>query len=531
MKPEGFRKRMTALLGGALFALFSAFGWQMEHNGESDPAAALLLAAALAVPFALLLTALYEGLFSRLLPKRHRRLTAWDADKPFRARYAFAAIWACYVPMLLVTFPGSFAYDVPFQLRQVFTGRYSTHHPLLHTILLGGCVAIGRALGSIDLGAALYTVLQMTGLAGCFALTCASIGRRCGARAARRSAVFFALYPLNMLFAVNATKDVLFSGLFALTLALTAEAAEGEGALKGMPKGVLAGLSAACAAMMLLRNNAVYAVAVWIALRLPSIRRRQGRCVLLCAAVSVALALGIGSLLSGVTGAASGEMSEMLSVPIQQLARARLMEGDRLTTGEREEIDALMPGEAWRAYDPSISDPVKFAFDTGTMKADMGAAVSTYLSVLQKCPKAYLDALLALTYPFFYPYSEYRVSGYYLQMGISEEQLDQWCDFPYITSKSLFPRALASLTWRFGAKGAMQIPVIGYLFNMGAIIWAMLFFALRDVYWGSWRRAGVWLLPVLLWGTYLLGPVMAGRYVYPFACILPVMASKKEDRL
>lgn len=526
MRPGRFRKRMTALLGGALFALFSAFGWQMEHGGESDPVAALLLAAALTIPFALLLTALYEGLFTRLLPKRQRRLIARAADGPFRARYAFAAIWACYVPMLLVTFPGSFAYDVPFQLRQVFTGSYSTHHPLLHTLLLGGCVALGCALGAINLGAALYTVLQMAGLAGCFALTCASIGRRCGARAARRSAAFFALYPLHMLFAVNATKDVLFSGLFALTLALAAEAEEGE----KRQRELFAGFTAVCAAAMLLRNNAVYAVAVWIALSLPSIRRRRGRLLLLSAAVSVCLALGMGSLLARATGAVSGDMSEMLSAPIQQLARARLMEGEKLTDEEREEIDALMPGEAWRAYDPSVSDPVKFAFDTEAMKADMGAAVSTYLSVLKKCPKTYLDALLALTYPFFYPYSEYRVSGYYLQMGISEEQLDQWCDFPYITSKSLFPRVLASLTWRFGAKGAMQIPVVGYLFNMGAIIWAMLFFALRDVYRGRWRRAGVWLLPVLLWGTYLLGPVMAGRYVYPFVCILPVMASDKEDR-
>ena len=30
-------------------------------------------------------------------------------------------------------------------------------------------------------------------------------------------------------------------------------------------------------------------------------------------------------------------------------------------------------------------------------------------------------------------------------------------------------------------------------------------------------------LPVLLYMTYLLGPVMQGRYLYPFVCILPVL--------
>ena len=113
--------------------------------------------------------------------------------------------------MFCVAFPGSFAYDVPYQLRQVVTGAYSTHHPLLHAGA-GRAAAAGRALGDINLGAALYTALQMALLAGCFALTCGSIARQSGARAAKRAAVFFALYPLNMVMAVNATKDVLFGG-------------------------------------------------------------------------------------------------------------------------------------------------------------------------------------------------------------------------------------------------------------------------------------------------------------------------------
>ena len=43
-------------------------------------------------------------------------------------------------------------------------------------------------------------------------------------------------------------------------------------------------------------------------------------------------------------------------------------------------------------------------------------------------------------------------------------------------------------------------------------------------------RFGAALLPVLLWGTYLLGPVMAGRYIYPFVCVLPVLAARPERK-
>lgn len=528
MERGGRRKRAAALLGGAAFSLMAAIGWQMERQGTCRLPAALLAAALLTIPAAALLAFCYEGRWKRLLPARLRAFP--QGEGPYRTGRAAALLLACWLPMLAVTFPGSFAYDAPFQIRQVMTGAYSTHHPLLHTLLLGGCTALGRALGSITLGAALYTLVQMALLAGCFALTGASIARRCGGRSARRALLCFALYPLHMLMAVNATKDVLFGGFFALTLALALELAEG-----GEGRGLAAGLTVSGALAMLLRNNAVYAAAVWAALLVPAclcagrrarapLRRRLA--LPACALAAIALSLSTNALLAAATGAQKGDAREMLSWPIQQLARARLMDADRLSEEEKQAIDELMPGEAWRDYDPTVSDPVKFAFDTEKLSEDPGRYLRVYLSVGRKCAGTFLDAAAALAYPFFYPYSEYRVSGYYLQMGVSTEQLEQWCDFDWIESRSLAPRVLASLSWRFGAKGAMQLPGIGWLFNTGAIVWVMLALTLREAYFGRWRRFWVCALPVLMWGTYLLGPVMAGRYIYPFVCALPVMACR-----
>ena len=526
MAKENARERLVAVSGGAMYALFAALGWQAQHGVHVAPLTTLVLFAVLTPVFAAALHALLGGGAGRLLGRlcrRGRGKASALERRLFRAGYAYLAIFACYLPMLLAAWPGSFAYDVPFQLRQVFTGAYSTHHPLLHTLLLGGCVGLGRALGNINLGAALYTVLQMAALAGCFALACASVARRCGGVSAWRCAVFFALYPLHMFFAVNATKDVLFSGFFALTLALLSELLEEE----GRPLRLYAGLTAAAAGMLLLRNNALYALVVWAVLMLPALLSRR-RCVLLCVTGALILSLAAGNTLKRTTGAVSGDMSEMLSWPIQQLARARLYEEERLTQQERDAVDALLPGEAWRKYDPTISDPVKFEFDTAAFRADPGGYARVYLSIGAKCPGSYIDALAALTYPFFYPYSEYGVSGYYLQMGVSTEQTEQWCDFDWIRQTGPAKRVLDSLAWRFGAKGAMQIPVIGWLFNLGLIVWVMLFFVLREAYCGRWLRFGAGLLPVLLWGTFLLGPVMAGRYIYPFVCSLPVLAARKR---
>lgn len=516
MHNDGLRRRVTLVLGGMMYALFAAFGWQAEHYGESRIALGLLVSAGLALPAMALLRLLFDR--SEKAAGRKKEGGSFAAGK------AFVLLLVCYTPMFLIAFPGSFAYDVPFQLEQVFTGAYSTHHPLLHTLLMGLCVKLGHMLGSINLGAALYTVIQMLALAACFAQACASIARQSGARAAKLSAVFFALYPLHMMMAVNATKDVLFSGLFVLTLALVREALLCE---RRDPR-LLMGIVLCGAGMLLLRNNALYALGVWLVLAAILLRKKALRAGL-AALLAIALCVGLGGAMKAATHAQEGDLCEMLSWPIQQLARARNLHGDLLSAQEKQAIDELMPEESWRLYDPTISDPVKFEFDTEAFISDPGKYAKVYLSIAKKCPKAYFDALLMHSYSFFYPYSEYGVSGYYLQMGISDQYYD-WCDFERISSQSLLPRVLKSLSWRFGARGAMQIPVIGYAFNMGLIIWVMLYFVLRELYLGRWKSFAAALLPVLLWGTFLLGPVMAGRYIYPFVCCLPVLASHvKED--
>lgn len=178
------RKLAVCLLGGAMYALFAAFGWQAEHDGHIHLGYALLTAALLVWPIAALLSVLLERGYTRSMRQ----------EKRFRTGWAFLFILACYVPMFGVAFPGSFAYDVPYQLRQVVTGAYSTHHPLLHTLLLGGLLQLGRALGNMDIGAAIYTAVQMGLLAGCFALTCSSIAqqsRRAGGKT--RGGLFCAL--------------------------------------------------------------------------------------------------------------------------------------------------------------------------------------------------------------------------------------------------------------------------------------------------------------------------------------------------
>ncbi len=497
----------AAWLGGGLYALLAAFGWQAEHRGQSSPVSALIAALALVIPVSLLLSLLFS------VTDRERRQA-----KAFRPGPAFTLMLLCWLPSFVVHFPGSFAYDVPFQLEQIAGGAYSTHHPLLHTLLLGACVRLGRLFGSMNAGAALYTALQMLLLAACFTLTCASLDRQAGSGAARGAAFFFALYPLNMLMAVNATKDVLFTGCFVLSFALVREAL----CLGRVSAGRLL---IPAALSVLLRNNMAYALAAFIVLLLLAGKGRLAGLLTLALAVS----LLSGSLLARSLSAVPGDVREALSVPIQQAARVSCLEREKLTDEDRAAIGDVMPKMIWRAYDPTVSDPVKFGFDSVPLRQEPAKYLSCYLRVLRRCPKCCFDALLMLDHAFLYPYGRYGVSGYYLQTGITDAAYTSWGE-DRITDSSPLPRLRAALSWRFGAKGAMQVPVVGWLFNMGLINWTLLFFSLRSLAKRRRNEALASVLPLLLLGTFLLGPVMAGRYIYPFVCSLPVAAARAEKK-
>lgn len=79
-------------------------------------------------------------------------------------------IFLCWLLVFLAVYPGFFVYDAMEEVNQVVTREFSTHHPLLHVLLLGGVVQAGYKLtGEYNIGIAVYTLCQMLAMAGIFA--------------------------------------------------------------------------------------------------------------------------------------------------------------------------------------------------------------------------------------------------------------------------------------------------------------------------------------------------------------------------
>lgn len=529
-------KREWAVLGFGATAYAALYGCysQIDESGTCLPGTALTrFFIALPVAFAALL------LLFRLLPEwtANRRLArrgeagkigaAKGEEKPFATIAAFVLILLSFMPNWLVFYPGSFAYDTQNQVLQVAANAYTEFHPLLHTLLIRFCIAMLDVVGSLEKTAALYAVIQMTLMALCFALISASIARITSKRMGRLTVCFFVLYPMHGIMASNCVKDVLFGGFLALFVTLGIEQTLG-GAFpwRRWALLVISGMLAC-----LLRNNMIYAALVWT-LVLCIARRRMKR-LWLAALCVIVLSQGVRAGLVAMTDAGPGKTREMLSVPIQQLARAMATSPECFTPEERELMDALFPEKCYEDYTPLLSDPVKNNIDDEVLDSQLLRAAKLWLDIGLRCPRAYADAFLNLTLPSMYPYSSYKVPASYIEI---EQRGGVWTQ-PFGQSPMVSPARFAPLrAWlrdHLWETGADQVPIVRLLFNTGVIFWICGACVLYAAYKGQGRRLCVLTLPILLHMTYLLGPVMQGRYLYPFVCLLPalLLTAKAEKPL
>ena len=346
------RRKIAVLLFGAVgYALLYALGSQIDVRGFTTGQETLKrFLAALPVAVVVLF-----GMLEWLLPRLTGKIDVEERkSKPFCTLGAMALIFLSYVPMLLIEYPGSFAYDTTGQALQIWYGQLDAFHPLLHTLLIKFCIIdCYEWLQSMERGALLYSLIQMTLVSCCFAWICASLSRSCSRRAARIAVAFFCLFPYHMAFASNCTKDVLFSANFALMVTLAFEKIC-TGRL-GRFHALLYVISEVLAC--LLRNNMIYAMAVWLLVLL--INGKMRRKLLTASAIATVLALGFNEALIICLNAQRGNICEMLSVPAQQLARVYRDEPQTFTEEDMEDLNWLIQNNAYVHYDATLADAVK----------------------------------------------------------------------------------------------------------------------------------------------------------------------------
>lgn len=494
-----------------------------------------------------------ERLLARLAVAKHPAL-------------ALAALaFALWLPAYLGLFPGVYAYDAIIQVGWMEEGYLTSYHPLLHSAFLYGCIEAGRALlGSPEAGLAAYSLVQMAAMA----LICGYLGWFCidrfrlGWAGALAVLAFVMLYPATPLLAVSATKDTLFAGFFALTVAGVADAALDEGSFFSRRRNALR-IAAPLFLMCLLRNNGVYAAAVLVPFFLvwAFARRRApiaatagkpaegaepprsdgGNRLLCCEALVAAVVLAAAVLgpIQTALGVQPSPAREALSVPIQQLSRV-LAEGEDVDPQDRDAIEAYIPD--WRDYNPRIADPAKATFDNGLFEEDPLAFIALWARVGLEHPAAYLDAWASMTFGYWYTdmaFPDPATGHPYLAARMTDpSELADPEGYLFIQQDSKLPIA-GKLAEAFAHGTPFRaLPGLSLLFAPATFVWTMLACAGCCIAARRTRLALAIVLPAGLLATLFLGPVVLLRYAYPFILCSPLfvlipwkIAGRGRDRL
>ncbi len=436
---------------------------------------------------------------------------------------AFLFLLLCWLPVFLAVYPGFFVYDAQDEYIQVATRTFSTHHPLVHVLLLGGVICgVHKLTGSYNLGIACYTAFQMALAAGGFTFLFSYLRKKGVSRVLRLlGLVWLGLFPTVVMFTLCSAKDALFTLALLLLLVCLLEMGTGESFFSSRGWRLL--FAGSGAAMMLLRNNGFYAFLVMVPILLILKKGRRGQ-LLVLSACAVAGCFVVNGGLKTALHADDSEYQEILTVPIQQLARTYKYAPEVFSKEDREILYEVLNEEALSLYTPRLSDPVKYRFDNGAFAENKGRYAALWLRIGMKKPLIYLNAWWMTSYGFWYPntvinvyggntvftftYQDNSYFGYEVELpGVRESRIP-WLDEVY--------RKLSLEVWK------EKIPVVSWLFSPGAMFWlyAFLFaWLLRN------RRYGIMypFLPIfLLWLTVLLGPTYLPRYVLFFWYALPL---------
>ncbi|MBR0093611.1 MAG: hypothetical protein IJP92_18140 [Lachnospiraceae bacterium] len=423
----------------------------------------------------------------------------------------------CWLPVWLAYWPGLWNYDIP-MVHGVIQGVYSTHHPLIYTLLLGICYAIGKMFANENMGLILYTAIQMLVMAGIFGYVICFIRRYLRKKPmVIPVALFYGFFPVHSILALSPTKDVLFSGTITLLLVLVLKLfLDGEEKDTARDAVLRVGV---CVLMLLNRNNAVYAfliMAVFVFLSRNHFQKKKRRLTLL--GLSLLLFVLFSNILKAAMRAEAGNDAEMYSVPIQQYARIH----EYGEEGDRAEVEKYFD-YAHAFYVPSISDPVKMWMYDGNRASFLKQSVKWIF----KYPLLTLDSFLYLTKG-HWDIDDRTFSDMYREMNPGDYQgfmVTHIYEGYGITRNSVLPGLAEWYTDLFVDNSIMDVPLLRNVFAPAFWHWLFVFCAMLWFRFAP-RRISVYL--VFFFGlllTMLFGPCAYIRYSYPFFACAPVLVT------
>lgn len=455
--------------------------------------------------------------------KKNNKIIFLFKKHPFLFSVVFIII--CWLPYIISFYPIILSPDPSYQIKQFFGIRtkyadYSiliddnvvitNHHPVTHTVLLGGCLKLGELMGNDNLGLFFYSIIQITFLVTTLAFSIYYMQKmNLKTKYLFGVLLLYALVPMFPLYAMSGVKDVIFGTLIFLYLIFLHNYIKVKGDYKWWQYILIILL---LILICLFRNNGIHTLILSLPFLLFVVRKKWKEILIVMICV-----FGFYGVFDKIVlpyfKITPGSIRETLSVPFQQTARLVKYHSDDLTSEEIEVIDKILGyDDLAERYNPELSDPVKNEYNKYATNEDLKEYFKVWFSGLIKHPGTYIEATMNNTYGYFYP----EKTNWYVYYKYDDRIVEDGFSYSY-NSLGTLRNVLSNYAVCFP-----YIPVIGLISNIGFNVWIILILLTYAIYKKLYKNIVI-LSPVLaLILVCILGPANTYfRYALPFIFAMP----------
>ncbi len=544
-------KLILSLFFGFFLGFFAIFAQELYFNTTLFNSGVRLFRAILCtiglmiftVPLVCEITEFFDHASQRIAKTR-----ATAGGKPIKPVLYWLIIWALnfasYVPMLLFTWPINLFGDASDALGiDYLMGRRSTHHTPIHWLLMGWAYDWGLKHGDPGKGMLIFTLAQMLILSGSVAFLSFYLYKKKTAPALRRVVLLVSLLnPVNSYFAVTAEKGTIgiaLSLVGSVLLAMILDDLKKDG---GKPIPFIDITPASIGKMVLFamimsigclfRNNMIYAIVVGgIIISLLTKGLRKKATVLVMILVTFVIYKGEFNGIEKWQGLTTNDKyTESFGLPIMCLSRIAILHGSELPENMYLAITEYIPEYALSEYNISIADSIKENINVKLMEAEPGRFLKLFIKGFCMYPGDCIDQFGWLTVGYFNPAYAHVLGGTspVFYGGLRSEE------FTDIEVTDRLPVAGQFLNWVYRVDGRYMIPGFAWFFRPTVYVWLCIYAFFYGIYRKSPRKVSLFVIPLMYFGTILLGPLCTFRYVYLNVLFLgytvyTVLEPEKED--
>lgn len=307
-----------------------------------------------------------------------------------------------WLPYAIWGFPGYSTYDSESIIEDIFVNQTppNSNNPYLQIVLTTAFISFGRMVGSANFGFFLYTTFQCIFFAAVIAYAI-TVQYKLFPKPIITTVLllFFALNPIIPMYALCIGKDSNFAISMLLFCVQIFLYITDENRFVSNRIGVTIFILNALLLCFLRNGAAVILLITLICLMFTRSRRRQS-ILIIGLPITIYLLFNV-----AITPSNESQLSENLSIPLQQTARYVFQYSSEITKEEEEIISKIIDyDELQEAYQPELSDEVKRLFNNNATGKDLADYFAVWAVHFSRHPKTYFDATFANSFRYFYFY-------------------------------------------------------------------------------------------------------------------------------